>query len=119
MADLHRRRVADDIKRRLNELIQRRVKDPRLDGVSVQEVALNVDMRVATVRIVALGQPELDSGARTALERATGFLRSELGKAMRLRHTPELRFVSDDRLGAEARIDELLAEARRETGEAS
>ncbi len=103
------------MRRRLNELVQRRVRDPRVGMISISEVELNVDMRVATVWVTVIGEGDIPDGERVDIVRnAAGFLRTELGRVMRMRHVPELRVVHDDRLAAQSRIEALLGEARRD-----
>jgi ribosome-binding factor A len=100
-------RVADRIQVELSEIIRTRLKDPRRGFMTVTRVEVSSDLRAARVFVSALTESELEEIMRT-LERAQGFLRSELGKRIRLRHTPQLQFIPD-RSGEHAqRIAELL-----------
>lgn len=89
-------RVAAQLQRLLNELLQSDVKDPRLEGVRVSDVELSGDMSVAKIYYGTL-QPDDDPGpAQQAFGAARGFLRSRIGRALHLRRVPELRFLHDD-----------------------
>jgi len=88
-------RVAAELQRLLNELLQSEVKDPRLRGIRVSDVELSADLGVAKVYYSTL-QPDQDPApVERAFAAARGFLRSRVGRALRLRRVPELRFVHD------------------------
>ena len=94
--------------RTLNELVRFESKDPRLDGVSLTAVELSRDLSVAKVYFSQM-HPDDDPGvALDGLERATGFLRSRLGAALKVRRVPELRFAHDDSIAHGAAISELI-----------
>lgn len=111
MKGIHRQRTDDQLRRILTELIQRKVKDPNARLCTVTEVSLNDDLRRGTVYLSVLGDGAMVDEAVAAIERASGFLRAEATRAMRLKHAPELAFVHDDRLLAQDRIEQLLEEA--------
>ena len=91
-------RVGAQMTRILSELLRTEVKDPRLVDVRVNEVEISGDLGVARVYFSVL-QPDADMApALAAFERAGGFLRSQLGPALKLRRVPELRFVADHRV---------------------
>lgn len=107
-------RVAEQIRREVSELVRWQVKDPRAEGVTVTEVEVSKDLAYAKVFFSRLDDdPENIQESSQALNRAAGFLRRELGKTLRLRHVPELKFVYDDSMAQGQRMDELIAEARR------
>lgn len=89
-------RMGDEIRRILGELLLDGVQDPRLELVSITGVRLNTDLSVAEVLYSAIGGPERTKEAGKALVRAGGFLRTQLGKQLKLRFIPELRFQPDD-----------------------
>lgn len=106
-------RVAEQIRREVSELVRWQVKDPRAEGVTVTEVEVSKDLAYARVFFSRLDDDaELIAESEQALNRAAGFMRRELGKALRLRHVPELKFVYDSSLATGARMDELIAAAR-------
>jgi len=95
----------------LSELITRRLRDPRIGMVSVSRVEMSSDLKYANAFLSILGEDHEVEETLKGVRHAAGFLRSEVGKVMRLRHTPEIRFHHDDRLDAQARIEEILREA--------
>lgn len=107
---------------RINEEIQRELaaqlralKDPRVSGVgmvSVTRVNTTPDLRYAQVFVSVLDK-EQEKDVLKGLKSAAGFLRRELGAALRLRYTPELQFVADDSIAHGAHILELLRDVER------
>lgn len=89
-------RVAGELQRALNSLLQSEVKDPRLSGVTVSAVDLSGDLGVAKVFFSTLDPDADPAPPLAALEKATGFLRRRLGRTVRLRKAPELRFQHDE-----------------------
>ena len=110
-------RVAGQLRRELPLLIQREVKDPDVGMVSVSDVEVSRDLGSAKVYITALS-PEQAETSLKALKRASGFLRSRLGKMLHLRKIPELRFYYDDSLDRGEKMDALIEEATAEDDEA-
>ncbi len=111
------RKVADRIKVVVAEMLERRIKDPRLGFVTVTDVRVSGDTQQATVFYTVLGGPEEIDGSAAALRSATGLLRSEVGKALGMRHTPTLDFVLDAVPETARHIEELLARARESDAE--
>jgi ribosome-binding factor A len=96
----------------LADLIQRELKDPRVGFVTVTEVRMSPDLKHARVYVsVFEGEEEKKQESVDALQRAEGFLRHSLGRRLRLRYVPALRFVVDDTLDHSARIEELLEDS--------
>jgi len=107
-----RLRLGDQLQVELADLIQRELKDPRVGFVTVTEVRMSPDLKHARVYVsVYEGEEEKKQESITALQRAEGFLRHSLGRRLRLRYVPALRFVVDDTLDHSARIDELLEDS--------
>ena len=103
-------RLAEQIHRDLAELIAREVKDPRVGMVTINEVEVSPDLTHAKVYYTLLtGDAE---ETRQGLEKAKGFLRSRLGKALRIRFTPELHFIYDETEEKSAELEALIARAR-------
>jgi ribosome-binding factor A len=92
----------------LATLLQREAKDPRLARVTVSAVRLTADLRQGRVFFRLLDAAAPDEGIQRALERATPFLRAAIGRALRLRVTPTLRFEYDTTPDTARRVDELL-----------
>lgn len=112
MSDARTRRLADRIHEIVAEMLERRVKDPRLGFVTVTDTRLTGDLRDATVYYTVYGSAEERSDTAAALESAKGLIRSEVGRQMGLRHTPSLAFAPDSMPDDARHIEELLARAR-------
>src|ERR1700683_5276620 len=89
------RRLAERITRIGPEMLERRVKDPRLGFVTVTAARLTNDLREATVFYTVYGSAEERAGTAAALASAVGVIRSEIGRQTGLRHTPSLEFKPD------------------------
>ena len=103
-------RVKAMLHKELAVMLRDEVKDPRVHGVSVSWLKLSADRSVATVYINNLDENQVDSSVE-ALNHAAGFLRRRLGRGLKLRTIPELRFRRDEAQARGARIDALLAQA--------
>src|SRR4030042_5039420 len=102
-------RINTLIRREISDLIQHHLKDPRLDEfVSVTEVVTAADLKHARVFISSISGQQEKSRVLAALNSATGFLRSELAKKVRLPYTPELSFHWDNSIEHGDRILRLL-----------
>ena len=106
------RKVADRIRVIVAEMLERRVKDPRLGFVTVTDVRVTGDTQNATVFYTVLGEQDQLAGTAAALESAKGLIRSEVGKQLGMRHVPTLDFVHDALPETARHLDELLARAR-------
>jgi ribosome-binding factor A len=115
-------RVGEQIQRELAMLIQRELKDPRIGMTTVSAVDVSKDLAYAKVFVTFLGkeQPEEIQQGLAVLGKASGFLRSQLGKVMRMRITPHLTFVYDESIIRGQKMSSLIDEARaRDTDSAS
>jgi len=106
-------RVSEEFREILAESIQG-LKDPRIGFVTVTGVRVSPDLHVAWVFYTVLGEEKERVATRAALRSATPHLRRELGRQIRLKVTPELRFEEDDLAGAADRIDRLLEQVQHE-----
>ncbi len=106
------RKVADRIQVIVAEMLERRVKDPRLGFVTVTDVRVSGDTQQASVFYTVLGEEDDLIGTAAALESAKGLIRSEVGKQLGMRHVPTLEFIHDALPDTARHIDELLARAR-------
>lgn len=100
---------------RVKELVAsavRTIKDPRLGMITITDTKLTADLREATVFYTVLGDAAAQTSTAAALESAKGLLRSTVGKALGLRHSPSLSFELDDVQEHVKQIDDLIAEAR-------
>jgi len=101
--------VSEEFREILAEAIQG-LKDPRVGFVTVTGVKVSADLHVAWVYYTVLGDEKAKAGTRAALRSAAPHLRRELGRQVRLKVTPELRFEEDEVLAAGERIDQLLGQ---------
>jgi ribosome-binding factor A len=105
-------KLADQIKVIVAEMLERRIKDPRLGFVTVTDVRLTGDTHDATVFYTVLGTDEEQAATAAALRSATGLIRAQVGKQLGLKFTPTLTFVPDAVPENARQIDDLLAQAR-------
>jgi ribosome-binding factor A len=117
MGAANTRRLAERISQIVAEMLERRIKDPRLGFVTVTEARLTNDLREATVFYTVYGTPEEQAETAVALRSATGVIRSEVGRLLGLRHTPSIEFVADTLPDSAQRIDDLVAAARQADAE--
>ncbi|HEY7224340.1 MAG TPA: 30S ribosome-binding factor RbfA [Micromonosporaceae bacterium] len=100
---------------RVRELVAealRGIKDPRLGMITITDSRITPDLREATVYYTVLGDVAEQAATAAALDSAKGLLRSVVGKALGLRHSPSLTFEQDVVQDTVRHIDELLAAAR-------
>lgn len=110
MARIRVSRVGEQIKKELSQIIQQGLKDPRIGFVTITAVEMSGDLSIAKVYISVFGSPEQKQDSLQGLDKAKGFLRSEVGRRIQMRHTPELVFVMDESLEHHAHISKLLNE---------
>lgn len=113
MASPRVRKIADRIKVVVAEMLERRVKDPRLGFVTITDVRLTGDAQQASIFYTVLGADADLAGTAVALESAKGLLRSEVGKQLGMRHVPSLEFIQDALPDTARHIDDLLEKVRR------
>lgn len=116
MPTRRQRRVAELIHRELSLLLMREVRDPRLANVTITEVRVTPDLLIARVHFTVLGGSDQQQEALVALERANGFLRTQLAGQVRLRFAPELIFELDTSAEYGRHIDELLDQIAESSG---
>ena len=112
MASPRVRKIADRIKVIVAEMLERRIKDPRLGFVTVTDVRLTGDSQNATIFYTVFGKDDELAGTAAALESAKGLIRSEVGKQLGMRHVPSLEFVHDALPETARQLDEVLARAK-------
>jgi ribosome-binding factor A len=109
------RKIADRIHEIVAEMLERRLKDPRLGFVTITDVRVTGDTQHATVFYTVLADGDDESAlaaTAAALESAKGMIRSEVGKQLGMRHVPTLEFVADALPESARHLDEVLAKAR-------
>jgi ribosome-binding factor A len=107
-------RVADLLHQELAELLYRRIKDPRLNRITVTGVEMSDDLRHARIFYCLLGTEEEQQAVANGLQKASGFIRRELGGRLHLRYLPELDFRYDASFEYGAKIERLLKELHGE-----
>jgi ribosome-binding factor A len=106
------RRHAERIRELVAEVVRSHIKDPRLGMITITDSRITADLRDATVFYTVLGDQAAQTATAAALESAKGLMRSTVGRALGLKHSPTLTFVHDDVQDQVKHIDELLAVAR-------
>ena len=116
MSETRARRVADQIKKEVSQIIGKELKDPRVKVLtSVTEVQVTRDLRYARIYVSIYGTPEEQEETCRVLTRAVGFFRSEIGRRIRLRYAPELTFELDRSMEYGEHIEQILKSIRSET----
>jgi len=105
------RRVADQIQRELAEILREELKDPRVHMVTLTGVEVSTDLAHARIYFSTLGDAAALEETAAGLRRAAGFLRSALGRRMRIHSIPELTFVHDATVEQGVRLSRLIDEA--------
>jgi ribosome-binding factor A len=103
-------RVSDQIRMEIADILRRRMKDPRVGFITLTAVDLTADLRQAWVYVTVLADGDQGNEAMNTLVRATGFIRGELGRRLKLRYVPELTFVRDTTVDQVRRVMDLLDE---------
>lgn len=109
-------RVGSLIKEEVSDIILNEIKDPRVDKLctTVMEVEISNDLRNANIKISVRGNEEKTQKVMQGLESAKGYIRREIGRRIRLRNTPEIRFVLDHSIDYIMEVDELLREVEED-----
>jgi len=105
-------RVADQIRGELAALLGREVHDPGIGFITLTRVQVSPDLQLARVYYTALGDDQARAATARAIERAAPFLRRQIGSRLRLKRTPDLKFVYDQSIAGQDRIEQLLNELR-------
>ncbi len=108
---LRRERVTELVHHELSDILQREIRDPRLGWATVTRVEMSPDLCYAKVYVSVFGDDEqAQEQSLRVLERASAFIRSQLGRRVRLRQTPELHFKLDHSLEHSQRVMDILKE---------
>lgn len=113
MSELRANRVAEQMKKELGEIITRKIKDPRVGFVTVTDVEVTGDLQQAKIFISVLGDEKQKQETLMGLAKAKGFIRTEIGRRIRLRKTPELTFEFDEAFAYGNRIDTILRDINK------
>ena len=113
------RKIADRIQVVVAEMLERRIKDPRLGFVTVTDVRVSGDTQQASIFYTVYGEDDDLASTAAALESAKGLLRSEVAKQLGMRHAPTLSFIPDALPENARHLDDVLAKARARDEEAA
>lgn len=117
MSNDRARRVGQAVQEELARLFIKGLKDPRIGFLTITGVKMTPDLRSGTVFYSVMGDEAAKRETAAGLKAAVGYLKRELGRVLKLRHIPDLRFVYDESIDRGARIEELLQEVKKQ-GEA-
>ena len=106
-------KVADRIKEVIAQLLETRVKDPRLGFITITDVRVTGDLQQASIFYTVLGDDEARSSTAAELASAKGMLRAEVGQALNLRIVPSLEFFADGLQESASAMNDLMSEVRR------
>jgi len=101
-------RLAEAIKEEVSDILRNDLKDPRIGFASITAVEVSGDLRHAKIFVSVLGDQQQKADTMKGLESASGYIRSELGRRIRLRFTPEIVFRLDESIERGVRIAQLL-----------
>ncbi len=112
MSKKYERRISDLIRVHVCALIEREIRDPRVEGVTVTDIALTPDTRYATVYWSVIGDKARRDEVQRGLNSAAGWVSRELGKRLRTKNTPHITFEHDESLERGDRMSQLLDEIK-------
>jgi ribosome-binding factor A len=101
-------RIEGEMQRVLSTLLSREVRDPRVGTVTLTAINVAPDMSSARVFFVPFGDKHTPDEVSQGLNRAAGFLRGEVGRALALRHAPKLEFVYDQQIEHADKLTRLI-----------
>lgn len=109
-------RLDEQFREEISKLLMKGLKDPRIGFVTISRVEISNDLSFAKVFISVLGSDREKAASLIGLRNSAGFIRTYLGKALKIRKTPQLNFLLDESLDYASHIEEILAELK-ERGE--
>ena len=116
MKNIRTRRVADQIRAEIAQLLLREIKDPRIGLVTITQVKLTPDLRLARIYFANCNNAVTDKNAALAgLKSATGFIKRMLGKKLNLRYIPNIEFYYDDSFEYEEHIEGIIKKTKQPT----
>ena len=110
-------RVADLIHKEISEMLVRSIKDPRIGFVTITRVTVSEDIRLAKVYFSMMGSEAERERSMSGLNSARGYVRKELGRRMRLKHTPDITFHFDPSIEYAIHIAEVIQQLHLEKEE--
>jgi ribosome-binding factor A len=107
-------RIGDQVLREMADLIMRRVKDPRVEGITLTGIFISKDLKYARVYYSVMGDEKAVLLAKAGLDSAKGFIKREIGLRLELKYVPDLIFKYDPSLSSGAHMEKLFQQIRRE-----
>ena len=115
MANYRSRRVAQEVQKEINDILHKKVRDPRVAGATITEVSVTGDLQQATIYYSTLTDDPSDwEEVQKGFDKASGLMRKELGTRLQIYKTPELFFKRDESVAYGNRIDELIRNMNRQ-----
>jgi len=116
MAQGHRpQRVGDQIREELSAMLARgEVHDPKIGFITLTRVQVTSDLQIARVYYTSLGDAAARKDSQKALDRATPFVRRQIGSRLQLRRVPEIEFRFDESIAHQDRIEQILQELHQQ-----
>ena len=111
MASLRSDKIADELKKEISLIINRKIKDPRLQNINVTAVKVSDDIGIATVYYSVIGQSINKSESsleNKVLKKFSGMVRSQLSRTMKIRRVPIINFRFDESIEYSENIEKLL-----------
>jgi len=107
-------RVQDLLKKEISQIILEMLKDPQIGFVTITAVEVSADLKNAKVFYSVLGTPQEKQNTASALNRARGFIQSEINRRVRMKKTPQINFEFDHSLEYGDRIDRIIEQLHQE-----
>ncbi|HCY6716157.1 TPA: 30S ribosome-binding factor RbfA [Staphylococcus aureus] len=114
MSSMRAERVGEQMKKELMDIINNKVKDPRVGFITITYVVLTNDLSQAKVFLTVLGNDKEVENTFKALDKAKGFIKSELGSRMRLRIMPELMYEYDQSIEYGNKIERMIQDLHKQ-----
>ena len=113
MGEMRVRKIQEFIKQEVSNILLKELKDPRIGFVTVTDAKITGDLREATVYVSLFGDEKKKKDTLTALKSANGYIRSEVGKRLKIRYSPEIQFKEDKSLDYGMKIDKILKDIEK------
>lgn len=115
MPNYRDRRLAQEVLKEVNDILRKKVRDPRVQDVNITDVHVTGDLQQATIYYSLLSDKASDKQkAQAGLNKATGLIRRELGQALSIYKTPELFFELDESVEYGSKIDQMIRDLNKE-----
>jgi len=108
-------RVGDVVRAEISNMVLKDLKDPRIGMVTITRVKISDDLKTAKVFFSVIGDEKDREKSKQGLERASGFIKRELGKRLRLKYLPDIKFIWDDSIEYGIRISKMLEKLKEES----